>query len=141
MKTPLLLLLSLLTLSSCAHRDGSQLQSALPGTQMRSGDIQLDLRTDKPRYRAGEKVSITLKSDQRCRVKLYSLDAQGQRTEIWPRPRRPGHHPGCWTNPDSTTCQCHLGPQSQRATRDQYPSGRGPHIAKGRPPCYPSQHK
>ncbi len=82
--------LGLLFLSSCAHHDGSQLHSTAPGTQMRSGDIQLDLRTDKPRYKVGEPVRITLTASRRCTVEVWSQDANGKRTAIWPRPGTKG---------------------------------------------------
>jgi len=79
-------LLSLLFLNSCAHHDGSHLHSTAPGTQMRSGEIHLDLRTDKPRYKVGEPVRVTLTASSRCTVELWSQDAEGKRTAIWPRP-------------------------------------------------------
>jgi hypothetical protein len=84
MKT--LLLLSLLSLVSCAQRNGSQLHATAPGTQQRSGTLALDLRTDKTKYKAGEPIKITLTSSQPAKVEIYSLDAQGHRTAVWPRP-------------------------------------------------------
>jgi hypothetical protein len=74
-----------LVVSSCAHRDGTVLESRTPGTQQRSGEIVLDLRTDKARYRAGEPIHVTLTSNQRAHLEIYNLDAQGKRTVIWPR--------------------------------------------------------
>ncbi len=83
---PILILVVAFTLTSCAHHDGSHLHSATPGTQQRSGDIQLDLRTDKPVYRKAESIQITLTTSQTSKVEVYSLDAKGKRTPLWPRP-------------------------------------------------------
>lgn len=85
MKT-LTLFLGILFLVSCAHRNGSKLHATAPGTQLRSGNLALDLRTDKAKYKAGEPIKITLTSGQSAKVEIYSLDAKGHRTAVWPRP-------------------------------------------------------
>lgn len=82
---PLFLLLLGLVVSACAHRDGTLLESRTPGTQQRSGDIVLDLRTDKARYRRGDHIQVTLTTNQRADLEIYNLDEQGKRTVIWPR--------------------------------------------------------
>jgi len=71
--------------SACAHRDGTLLESRTPGTQQRSGEIVLDLRTDKARYRSGDAIQVTLTTNQRANLEIYNLDEQGKRTVIWPR--------------------------------------------------------
>ncbi|MCB1210203.1 MAG: DUF4384 domain-containing protein [Verrucomicrobiales bacterium] len=76
----------LIALASCAHRDGSHLHATAPGTQLRSGDIGLDLRTDKPRYKLGEPIRLTLTANRTCRVEIWNLDAKGNRMPLWPRP-------------------------------------------------------
>lgn len=81
-----LFLLVLLSVVSCAHRNGSQLHSTAPGTQQRSGTLALDLRTDKTKYKAGEPIKISLTSSESAKVEIYSLDAEGHRTAVWPRP-------------------------------------------------------
>jgi len=82
---PSLIFVFLITLASCAHRDGSHLHATSPGTQQRSGDIQLDLRTDKSVYRRGQPIQITLITSQTSRVEVHSLDSKGHRTPIWPQ--------------------------------------------------------
>ncbi len=78
-------LLIVLVVSSCAHRDGTRLESRAPGTQQRSGDIVLDLRTDQARYRVGDAVRVTATTDQRASLTIYSLDSTGRKTPVWPR--------------------------------------------------------
>lgn len=78
-------LLPLLLLAACSHRDGSQLATATPGSQLRSGVIALDLRTDKPSYRLGDPMQIRLTSDRPATIQVYNLDANGRRTPLWPR--------------------------------------------------------
>ena len=79
------LFVSLAWLSSCTLSENSRLQATRPGTQQRSGAILLDLRTDKPTYKVGEPIIITLTASQRSTVEVWSEDARGKRTAVWPR--------------------------------------------------------
>ena len=82
-------LLPLLLLGACSHHDGSRWVVSSPGSQLRSGAIGLDLRTDKPSYRLGEPIQVRLTSDRVARVQIDCLDAKGQRTPVWPRAGTP----------------------------------------------------
>lgn len=80
---PIIVLASCVLLFSCTSTPHA-LQTSAPGTFMRHGEIVLDLKTDKPSYREGDPVVITLSTSRRASVRIFNEDAEGLRTQLWP---------------------------------------------------------
>jgi len=71
--------------AGCQSGPDTRLHATEPGTQQRSGAIQVDLRTDEAVYRRGEPIQISVSASQRSRLEIWSEDATGRRTPVWPR--------------------------------------------------------
>jgi hypothetical protein len=56
----------------------------LPIWQKQSGDIQIQLSTDKTTYTEGDLMSVTLTPDHDCHIRLYYLSAEHQALQIFP---------------------------------------------------------
>lgn len=60
-----------------------------PVWQSQSGDIAIDLSTDKLTYAEGDLVEITVSADLDCHLRLFSLGADHQTYQIFPNQHQP----------------------------------------------------
>lgn len=89
---PLLLLTTaaaVFSLASCqttAPVPATTTSAALPapGSFQRTGEIGVELTTDKTSYRAGESIRVTVRVEEACHLRIFSQDSEGTLSQLWP---------------------------------------------------------
>ena len=68
---------------------GSSTTLPSPGSFQRTGEIAIDLTTDKTSYRAGESILATVRVEDACHLRLFSQDSEGNISQLWPNKPAP----------------------------------------------------
>lgn len=80
-----LLTFALFSIVSCSNSgNGSSQSLPSPGSSQRTGDIALSLSTDKPIYKDGDSIRISVRTSDTCHLRVFTLDAEGQLAQLWP---------------------------------------------------------